>query len=151
MSLTRVRGSSLAHWNACQFRTCPTDTYQDGILCKTISECNFETSFESKKPTATSDRECTLLDNCNFASQYEDVPPTTTSQRVCSNLEICNSSTHFERTTPTHTSNRVCEGNWTFSDRIWRIKNGTRSRNCTHMLGSSWHHSKDLSLILLLI
>lgn len=69
--------------------------------------CNYGVQFQSKPPTAVSDRECTPITPCS-AAHYESQAPTRTSDRVCTPLTTCDAGTQYISVEATETSNRAC-------------------------------------------
>jgi hypothetical protein len=70
--------------------------------------CNYGVQFQSKPPTAVSDRECSPITPCDTTAQFESVAPARTSDRVCTPLTTCDTAAEYAATEATTTSNRVC-------------------------------------------
>ena len=96
-------------------KVCSADQYQSKAPtatsdreCSNLTTCDYTKEYESTAPTETSDRECSNLATCDYSKEYESTAPTATTNRVCSNLATCDYSKEYESTAPTATTNRVC-------------------------------------------
>jgi hypothetical protein len=77
------------------------------LLVQALKQCN-ASQYESRAPTATTDRACTtIIAPCSTTIQYESRAPTSTSQRVCSTLTFCTTS-QVQFVAPTYSTNRFC-------------------------------------------
>ena len=66
--------------------------------------------YESKAPTAKSDRKCSPLTKCKKDIQYESkMRPTRISDRICTTRTQIDTDNQFESVKPTATSNRQCQ------------------------------------------
>eukprot|EP00049_Salpingoeca_infusionum_P008846 m.146176 g.146176 ORF g.146176 m.146176 type:complete len:1287 (+) comp14149_c0_seq1:23-3883(+) len=92
--------------------------------CQILSQCQ-PGSFEKDKPTAVSDRTCSLCSAnsftattnaesctehrsaCDFTKQYQERAPTSSNDRVCTATTTCSGAT-YETQPPTATTDRVC-------------------------------------------
>ena len=76
-------------------------------VCRSVSNCTAN-EFETKAPTATSDRECQALrPPCTLDCEYEERAPSATSDRLCIQLSLCD-ITEYSFVSPTATSDRQC-------------------------------------------
>jgi len=71
-----------------------------------LTDCT-AAEFETKPPTATSDRVCVPLGNC-ARDEYESAPETETTDRVCEPFTVCGAA-EYQSAAPTATRDRICE------------------------------------------
>lgn len=95
-------------------RTCTAcnprnNKYQDlqshKSACKTATACT-KMQYESRAPTATTNRYCSAIINCK-KGYYESAAPTLTSNRVCALISTCSVGQYVSKQ-PTPTSDLVC-------------------------------------------
>ena len=76
--------------------------------CEVLRICKQNLEFETKSPTATSDRVCNAATKCNSA-QFEKTLLTEKSDRLCETVQECKVGSTFQVSAPTETRDRVCK------------------------------------------
>jgi hypothetical protein len=78
-------------------------------ICRSITQCNADTYWESLAATATTDAVCTPVTVC-LADEYQVSPPTPMADAVCAPMTVCAvpCTDEYEVQKPTLTSDRIC-------------------------------------------
>ena len=82
---------------------CTADSNRE---CQAVADCPSE-NYETRAPTATSDRACEPLTLCDLVLQFTSTLATSTTDRGCSDLTICGDGL-VEAVPPTSTTDRTC-------------------------------------------
>lgn len=117
-----------ADGNTCT--TCPSGTFNNRPehsidACEPWTECTGD-QFESKIPSAASDRVCGTTGECNFDLQFESKAPSEKTDRECTTFTICAPGEYVSKN-HTKVADRICnacdhsKGEW---------QDGVNQANC---------------------